>query len=294
MAWFWGAFCLILLIYLAFLIYDLKSYVSQLQFIVENNTNQELHLHTRMPFLKKITLLNNQVLRNKKETRTKLVTETQHLEQAIHNISHDLRTPLTVATGYVQHLLTENLTLDIQKDILTKIHANLEVVDTRLEHLLDYQRINENQVELYLEKINLSRCLEENLLTFYHSFEEKAFQLDIDIEKNLYLTADNHALNRIFQNILGNMLTHGHTHGKLVLKQVDDAILFIARNNTKESIQHPERLTERFYMEDLARQSEHSGIGLFIVQELTNRLSGMLSITTQSNNYEVTITFSQT
>lgn len=291
MWWILGIIGLLLAGYLGFLIYDLKRYAAQLEFIVKHDTNQELQLQTRMPYLKKITLLNNQLLKDQKETRTKLVTETKHLEQAIHNISHDLRTPLTVANGYVQYVLTEKPGLDEQKAILVKMQTNLDAVNEHLEHLLDYQRINEQQLTLDLQKYDISRCLEEQVLALYHSFEERGFELEVNIEKQIELVTDQKVLTRIFQNVLGNMIVHGRKKGAISLQQQGDGVVFKAVNDVNETIKHPERLTERFYMEDLARQSKSSGVGLFIVKELVNELSGKLAIETDENTYELMIKF---
>lgn len=280
----------LLLLYLLALSHDLRHYHQQLTFILKEDTNSELRMKTRFPYLKRITLLNNQLIRKQKESRSTLLQETQNLEKAIHNISHDLRTPLTVANGYTQILL-EKETAEADQEILTKIKSNLTVVDEHLEDLLNYQRLNEDQVTLQLEKVAVSRLLETELVNVYDSFKQQDFQLTPEITKDIQLISDANSLSRIIQNLLGNMLKHGTSPGSIQLTQDAEGVHLIAANHMQEPIQHPERLTERFYTEDLSRQSQNAGIGLYIVKELTQRLNGQVAITTQDELFEIRVTF---
>lgn len=278
---------LLLLLYILALIHDLRHYSQQLRFILDSETNSELRMKTRFPYLKQITLLNNRLIRKQKESRTTLIQETRNLEKAIHNISHDLRTPLTVANGYTQILLEKSTD---QQDTLSKIKNNLDVVDKHLEDLLDYQRLNEDQVKIQLEKVDLSRLVEEELVNLYDRFKQQRFQLTPEIQKNIQVISDSNALRRILQNLLGNMLKHGTSPGSLQLIQTSQGVQLIATNQMTEPIQHPEKLTERFYTEDLSRQNRNAGIGLYIVKELTQRLKGQLVITTEDESFEIRIT----
>lgn len=280
--------CCLPLIYLGFLLYDLRSYVKQLELITETETNRELQLQTRSPYLKQITLLNNEVLRQQKETRSELVGKTRHLEQALHNISHDLRTPLTVANGYTQFLLKSEVSSS-QQELLEKIGNNLESVENHLEQLLDYQRLNENQVVPVFEKVALSRLLEEQIVALYQSFMEAGIDLVIDVEQELDVITDKKLITRVIQNVLGNILKHGTTAAEISLHQKEDQVVLIAKNQLSAPINHPERLTERFYTEDLSRQSKNSGIGLFIIDELVKRVDGEMILTATEADFSLEI-----
>ncbi len=111
---------------------------------------------------------------------------TRQLDTAINNISHDLRTPLTVASGYTQYILENNLDKNKQNDLLSNTLTNLKSVEEKLEDLLEYNRLNEDRTVLNLEKINLSRVLQEKALSMYESFVSKNIELKLDIEPNVF------------------------------------------------------------------------------------------------------------
>ena len=204
---FFAALIVVLLLgYWFFLLYDLKKYHQQLTRISEIETNQEIHLQTRVPALKAIALLNNQILRKNKQQHYQMLQENQQLEQAIQNISHDLRTPLTVASGYTQLLQADTTLTPQQLQLLDKVSSNLEKVENHLEQLLTYQRLKDNQLALTLEEFDLSRLLEEELLQLYPSFEAQQLPLTVTIQPNIMIISDKKSWQRIFQNVLGNLL----------------------------------------------------------------------------------------
>lgn len=291
---FFAALIVALLIgYWLFLLYDLKKYHQQLARISEIETNQEIHLQTRVPALKAIALLNNQILRKNKQQHYQMLQENQQLEQAIQNISHDLRTPLTVASGYTQ-LLQADTTLDNQQlQLLEKVSSNLEKVENHLEQLLTYQRLKDNQLALTLEEFDLSRLLEEELLQLYPSFEENHLSLTVAIQPNIMIISDKKSWQRIFQNVLGNLLEHGNETGTIRLKQQGDRIVFQQENQLRTPIQHPEKLTHRFYTEDLSRHKQQAGLGLYIIAALTHALAGEIQLDTTEETFRLTLSWQQ-
>lgn len=291
---FFAALIVVLLLgYWFFLLYDLKKYHQQLARISEIETNQEIHLQTRVSALKAIALLNNQILRKNKQQHYQILQENQQLEQAIQNISHDLRTPLTVASGYTQ-LLQADTTLNPQQlQLLEKVSSNLEKVENHLEQLLTYQRLKDNQLALTLEEFNLSRLLEEELIQLYPSFEENHLSLTVAIQPNIMIISDKKSWQRIFQNVLGNLLEHGSETGTIRLNQQGDRIVFQQENQLKAPIQHPEKLTHRFYTEDLSRHKQQAGLGLYIISALIAALDGKIQLDTTEETFRLTLSWQQ-
>ncbi len=102
-----------------------------------------------------------------------------------------------------------------------------------------------------------------------------------------YMTKN--AIDRIFQNVLGNLLCHGKDEGEIRLYQSGKKIIFEAKNKTSKSIKYPERLADRFYTEDLSRQDKNAGLGLYIVKELVEKQSGSVNIYTSDDVFNIKI-----
>lgn len=278
------------LIYLLHALYDLQQ---QLDFLEKNQTNKELRTESRNPLLVKIVLSVNKILRKNKQNREQLIAENQQIDQAINNISHDLRTPLTVAVGYAQYLQAENVETAESQEMLKNISSNLAIVEQRLERLLDYNRLNEHRIQPQPEYFNLSEMLKETMLNMYDSFTSKAFNVQLEIEPNVFVVQDKEQTARILQNIMGNILVHGKEYTTIQLhKNVGKKICHLEiSNGLPQPIKHPERLTERFYTEDLSRQTENSGMGLYIVTKLVELQNGKMAIQTTETDFLIRIEF---
>ncbi|WP_162615186.1 sensor histidine kinase [Vagococcus silagei] len=222
-----------------------------------------------------------------KENYQKVIESNEQFDMAINNISHDIRTPLTVANGYVQ-LLNRSTELE-KKELVEKIRHNLDNVEEKLEDLLTYNRLIEQRVEVDLSVIKLSSLLEKSCLSFYNAFTEKNINVSLNIEQNILLTSDETILTRIIENAIGNILNHGVIQTEIILEENDDKITMLFSNKTTVLIENYDKLFERFYTEDFARVNKNSGLGLFIIQELTNLLGGSVSAYGGDNKFNLEI-----
>ena len=276
-------------IYLFIILNELKNVSAQINKICNQETNLEIVLNSRNPIIVRLAREINLIIAKQKKSRLDMQIATRQLDTAINNISHDLRTPLTVASGYTQYILENNLNKNEQNTLLSNTLTNLKSVEEKLEDLLEYNKLNEDRIVLNLEKINLSRVLQEKALSMYESFVSKNIELKLDIEPNLFGIYDKKCIDRIFQNVLGNILCHGKDEGEIRLYLSDKKIIFESKNKIAKSIKYPEKLADRFYTEDLSRQDKNAGLGLYIVKELVQRQSGTLDINTSDDIFNIKI-----
>lgn len=268
-------FIVLLLIYLIRMKFLIRKIIKQLVYINSIETNNIIEIPTRNRELKQLSLEINRLLQMNKENYQKVIESNEQFDMAINNISHDIRTPLTVANGYVQ-LLNRSTELE-KKELVEKIRHNLDNVEEKLEDLLTYNRLIEQRVEVNLSVIKLSSLLEKSCLNFYNAFTEKKINVSLNIEQNILLTSDEMIITRIIENAIGNILNHGVTQTEIILEENDDKITMLFSNKTTVLIENYDKLFERFYTEDFARVNKNSGLGLFIIQELTDLLDGSVS-----------------
>lgn len=208
------------------------------------------------------------------QTRFIARQEKKTLDMAISNIAHDIRTPLTIASGYTQQLIKGKE----ENEQLLKIATNLSVVSNRLEALMEYRRLMEGAVRPQFRQIDISKLIAKQMLPFYDAFQKQGIELQVNLQEGLVIKSDPEILERIVQNMLSNVLKHGKETAQLSLIRKDAAILLSVKNIVRQPIQHLEKLTNRFYSENLSNTEESSGLGLYITQQLVDILGGDLTM----------------
>ena len=136
------------------------------------DTNTLIDISTRDPYMRKLAVDINEQLRLLRKERHRFQQGDLELKEAVTNISHDLRTPLTAINGYLDLLEREEKSENVQR-YLSQIQNRTEVLKNLTEELFRYSVVTSSQ-ELKVERIDVVRALEESLLSFYAVMQEKA------------------------------------------------------------------------------------------------------------------------
>lgn len=230
----------------------------------------------------------NQIFNELQESRILNQQEKKTLDLAIHNITHDIRTPLTIASGFTQTLIKE---LPEEQERLAKIQKNLTTVSQRVEVLLEYQDLLEANVQPKFQQLDLSQALTENLLNYYSSLTEQQFEAEVAIQEGCLIENDPEILQRIFQNIFSNILKHGEKQLAVKLSSDDKRAYVTICNQSQQEIQNLEKLTSRFYSENMSETEKSSGLGLYITKELVELTQGFFSMKAQDQQFCLEITW---
>lgn len=225
--------------------------------------------------------------------------EKKTLDLAIHNITHDIRTPLTIASGYTQQLLRSERAEGSQTQLrneeltpmLTKIKDNLETVSERLETLLEYQNLQEMNVKPDLKRIDFSQFLTQNLLNYYDVLTKNNITTEIKITEDIFIENDPDILERILQNLFGNVIKHGKEQLSVTLTTEKKYAVMKLDNISQKPINNIERLTSRFYSENMSETEKSSGLGLYVVKELAELTYGHLEMGYQASWFTVRLYF---
>lgn len=191
------------------------------------------------------------------------------LKNAITNISHDLRTPLTAICGYLD-LLKKREVSDEVRGYLEQIGNRAERMRQLTEELFRYSIISSQSEpeKNALERLCVNDVLEESIAAFYGEIFSLGITPGIDItETRVEAVMDKSALSRIFSNIISNMLKY--SSGDLFISMNEDGlILFKNSANDLDKIA-VDRLFDRFYTARTGRNS--TGLGLSIAKLLAER-----------------------
>ena len=242
-------------------------------------------------FSKTILRLHNQIenlFQEVEQNQLIMKREKRTLDMAISNIAHDIRTPLTIASGYTQQLIKHP---DNSSETLNKIAHHLDLVSKRLEALLEYRHLMEGAVKPKLEELDLSTFITKKTLAYYDVFQSSRIVLDFNVEPGLKTTTDEDLLDRIIQNLLGNVLKHGKEKARLSLKKEEKGLVLEIDNLVKKPIKNIDNLSNRFYSENMSDTEESSGLGLYITEELVHLLGAEMKLSTDGQWLSVFIYF---
>jgi len=242
-------------------------------------------------FSKTILRLHNQIenlFQEVEQNQLIMKHEKRTLDMAISNIAHDIRTPLTIASGYTQQLIKHP---DNNQETLNKIAHHQDLVSKRLEALLEYRHLMEGAVKPKLEELDLSTFITKKTLAYYDVFQSSQIVLDFNVEPGLKTTTDENLLDRIIQNLLGNVLKHGKEKARLSLKKEENRLVLEIDNLVKKSIKNIDNLSNRFYSENMSDTEESSGLGLYITEELVHLLGADMKLSTDGQWLSVFIYF---
>lgn len=210
------------------------------------------------------------------------------LKQTISNLSHDIRTPLTSAMGYLQ-MLEESKDTSKQERYLEIINKRLSELKNMLEELFLYSKLSNSNFTLECSSISVFPILSECMTEMYYEFEKQKIEPQIRFEQeNIKVLANQEALKRIFRNLIKNALIHGT--GRLWIYQKEESIFF-CNSISPNKVIDTNQLFERFYKAESARTKGSSGLGLAIVKELTEYMGGSVSAEQKNNNLQIEIHF---
>ena len=218
----------------------------------------------------------NAVLNKTRRLQITQAEQNKQVRQMLTNLTHDIKTPLTVARGYAQ-LLKEG---SADQEQLGKILNNLQSVDHYLHYLMDFNLMQEKSVSLDLTRVNLSALVQQELFNAFDSLTARSVTVEPRIQAGVEITTDQTMMSRVIQNLIGNWLKYADASAWVDLHQGEDGRIHLDfGNKTKGEAVDVVKLMERFQTDDQSRTKISStGLGLSIVDSLVDSLGGSMSL----------------
>lgn len=208
----------------------------------------------------------------------------KELKDAVTNISHDLRTPLTAICGYLDLLEREEMSVRVRQ-YLEQIKNRTEVMKQLTEELFRYSVVAAAR-EFELERLCVNDVLEESLATFYGAVSQRGITPEITItERRIERITDKSALTRVFGNIITNALKY--SSGDLFVEMTEDCTITFANSSDNLERVSAERLFDRFYTVETGSNS--TGLGLSIAKLLVEQMNGSISAEIRDSKLFITV-----
>nr|WP_243157621.1 HAMP domain-containing sensor histidine kinase [Clostridium perfringens] len=236
----------------------------------------------------------NTLIDDKRKMENIYKEKDMELREAIANMSHDLRTPLTSIMGYVYLLNDDKLDKEERKEYLKIIEKRSLVLNDLITNFYGLSRIQADQYEIKFEPVNLELVLGEIIAAFYETLDYKFGEPEINIEEGLGpVLGDKQALNRIFTNLIENIIKHGEGEVKISLKKKNKYIVMEFSNKAEElESKDVNRIFEKFFTKDRMRTGKNTGLGLAIVKLLVEKQGQKIEAKKVGNRLVINIIWS--
>lgn len=272
-----------LIIKLVVLKRNMYSLATQYQKLLEEDTNALIRLSSSDGDLRKLCAVLESELERVRALRKRYLDGDKRVKEAVTNISHDLRTPLTAVNGYVE-LLEKSELSEEQRGWVKIIKRRTAELSALTEELFRYAVTASRELELDRTEVSINEALEECLLSFYATFKEKGIEPVSDIcERKVIRTTDREALFRIFSNIVSNALKYAEKDFSVSLRE-DGLICFSNRAEALTKLD-VERLFDRYYT--VKNNSNATGLGLSIARLLSENLGFDIAATHQNGELKI-------
>ena len=267
-----AAVVLALLVKIRLLHTSLDEIGAQLSERLSQDTNTLISLSSRDRHARRLAAELNRQLRLLRRQRRQYLQGDRELKEAVTNISHDLRTPLTAICGYLELLEREDKS-EAAARYLSYIGDRARALKQLTEELLRYAVILSAQEDPPLEEVRLNGALEESIAAFYAALTSRGITPEIRItEKPIIRRLNRAALSRIFSNLLNNALAYSDGDLAITLTDGGEAVF----TNTAAGLDGIQvgRLFDRFFSVEAARNS--TGLGLAISRTLAEQMNGTI------------------
>lgn len=256
---------------------NLKELGDKLEEILDSESSEKIMCFTDnkslIHFMKQI----NRLLEQYQKIQVDFHRSELCSKKMLSNISHDIKTPMTVILGYLEIM---QLNQNGNNEMLTKVEQKAQNVMELINQFFTLAKLEAGDTNIPLSKINLNECCRENVLDFYEILTQKDFEVEIKIpEYPIFIQGNKDALQRILFNLISNTIRYGFEGNYLgVFVYSDQTYAYIDIVDKGKGIEKPFAKTvfnRLFTMEDSRnREIQGNGLGLTIAKQLANQLGG--------------------
>lgn len=286
-------FCVLCLILLAAFLWQRRSYKKlqeevcyigeRLETLSITSENGFVLLPTDHGCVKEMVSSINGLLQEFYSSKLEYERAKKAMAQVLTNISHDIRTPLTVLKGNSEILVSRTKDRDVPEQLRRMADKIDEKADELVATINDYftmSRISSGDFPLNLKQKNISRLCHEIILGYYDFLEEQEFTVDLQMpESPVFAVTDSDALSRILKNLIDNAIRHGGSGKYLALRlseQKEKVIIEVEDHGAGIPSDQQKKIFSRNYT--TARKSYGNGLGLAISQNLARQMGADLTV----------------
>lgn len=258
----------------------------KLEEILDTDSDEKVMVFTDNPSLISLAMQINRLLVDRQKVRADYRCSELASKRMLSNISHDIKTPMTVILGYLEIMRVNG---DPRQEMLGKVEATAHRVMELITQFFTLAKLEAGDTELERSKLNLNEVCSENILSFYELLSTQDFQIEVDIPNApIFVMSNSDALQRILFNLISNAIRYGADGkylGMVLRSDEENAYIDIIDKGRGIPKEFADTIFDRlFTMEDSRNpRMQGNGLGLTIAKNLAVQLGGDITLTSQPN-----------
>lgn len=281
----------VLACYLFFMQRELRRLQKELSTVLTEKTNAVVHTEFSSKEIKKLVQTINQQITLVKQKESMVEHQNHQFTKMIRNISHDLRTPLTSALGYIDILQKSDCSEEEKLKNLKIIEERLQRLSELIESFFAFAKIISDEGNIEMDVVNVIAVIEKSISHHYDDFSSAKRMIRFQTTKRkISMISNETMLLRVFDNLIRN--AYKHSSGDLEIQVTVGKEMTILFQN---KLLYPEldvnKIFDEFYTVDISRTRGNTGLGLAIAKEFVEQLGGHISARKKQKQLQILLTF---
>ena len=258
----------------------LKNFQDGMEILLKGNYSYRLSIDEKLE--------NQDMMKNLFENFNKIAQQLEKTEEKqldfVSNVSHEIKTPLTVIKNYVKLLEKEDLSMEERNKYHAVIEENAEKLNSLVSNVLKLNKLENQVIVKECEVFDLGELVCESLLAFESIWTDKNIEIETNLEERVFINTDKRLLEIVCNNLISNAMKFTESGGKVSVecfKRENLATISVTDSGCGISSETGKHIFDKFYQGDTSRKSEGNGLGLALVKRIIDVLGGEISVQSQ-------------
>lgn len=199
----------------------------------------------------------------------------------IANVSHEIKTPISVIQSYASALNNNNLDEETKKEYIKNMQEACRKLNNLITNVLKLNKLEHQKLTLEITKFNLSESLTKQILLYEDLIDKKEINLECDIEEDIHIRSEESYLEIIWNNLISNAIKFTESKGtvKVSLNKINEKyIIKISDTGCGMDKETGAHIFDKFYQGDTSHSKEGNGLGLALVKRVIDTLGGIIEV----------------
>lgn len=202
----------------------------------------------------------------------------------VSNVSHEMKTPISVIKNYAELLQTGKGTEEERQEYARNIEEAAVRLSDLISNILRLNKLENQRIDPEIESYDLCGQLEECILHYEELWDEKDLELEVDMEEKAVVQADRSLMEMVWNNLLSNAIKFTEPGGSVSIRQttsadhVEVAVTDTGCGMSRENVRH---IFDKFYQGDTSHSKEGNGLGLALVQRILTLMNGEITVVSE-------------